>query len=138
MQSDMRVLALADDDIWIDLEPDPTPTVLSHLRTYSIGREVEIEDVGEEWAILSLIGPRAAELAGFEGIGPVHAQRLRRWEGTDVIGVGHPARRRPARSAPGTRPPPASSPSPPAPSRSARMPPRSSGSSPAPRGSAPR
>ncbi len=73
--------------IWIDLEPDPTPTVLSHLRTYSIGREVEIEDVGEEWAILSLIGPRAAELGGFEGLGPVHAQRSRQWEGIDVLGV---------------------------------------------------
>ena len=73
--------------VWLDLEPDPTPTVLSHLRTYSIGREVEIEDVGEEWAILSLIGPRAAELGGFEGLGPVHAQRSRQWEGIDVLGV---------------------------------------------------
>ncbi len=82
----MRVLRLADGDIWLDLEPDPHRTVLSHLRTYSIGREVEIEDVGEEWAILSLIGPRAAELAGFEGLGPEHAQRFRRWEGIDVLG----------------------------------------------------
>ena len=87
LQSDMRVLKLANGDIWLDLEPDPTPTVISHLRTYSIGREVEIEDVGEEWSILSLIGPRAPELGGFEGLGPEHAQRFRKWEGTDVLGV---------------------------------------------------
>jgi folate-binding protein YgfZ len=87
MQSDLRVLRLANGDIWLDLEPDPTPTVLSHLRTYSIGREVEIEDVGAEWAILSLIGPRAAELGGFGGLGPERAQRFRQWEGIDVLGV---------------------------------------------------
>ncbi len=91
LQSDMRVLKLANGaQLWLDLEPDPTPNVLSHLRTYSIGREVEIEDVGEEWAILSLIGPRAAELGGFEGLGPEHAQRFRQWEGTDVLGVASP------------------------------------------------
>src|SRR5689334_17667777 len=47
LQSDMRVLRLPD-GIWLDLELAPTPTVLSHLRTYSIGREVEIVDVSEE------------------------------------------------------------------------------------------
>ena len=105
--------------IWIDLEPDPTPTVLSHLRTYSIGREVEIEDVGEEWAILSLIGPRAAELAGFEGLGPESTpSALRRWEGTESS-ASPPRSASTCSSAPATRPPPASSPSPPAPSRSA-------------------
>jgi folate-binding protein YgfZ len=87
LQSDMRVLHLSN-GIWLDLEPDPAPTVLSHLRTYSIGREVEISDVTEEWAILALIGPRAAEIAGFEGLGPEHAHRFRRWEGIEVLGVG--------------------------------------------------
>ncbi|HEY1356265.1 MAG TPA: glycine cleavage T C-terminal barrel domain-containing protein [Solirubrobacterales bacterium] len=86
LQSDLRVLRLSN-GIWLDLEPGPSPTVLSHLRTYSIGREVEIEDVTEAWAILSLIGPRAAELAGLEGIGPEHSQRHRRWEGVEVLGV---------------------------------------------------
>ncbi|HEX3242978.1 MAG TPA: glycine cleavage T C-terminal barrel domain-containing protein [Solirubrobacterales bacterium] len=86
LQSDMRVLRLPDGS-WLDLESAPTPTVLSHLRTYSIGREVEIADVSDEWAILALIGPRAAELAGFEGLGPEHAQRSRRWDGVDVRGV---------------------------------------------------
>ncbi|HEY7255650.1 MAG TPA: glycine cleavage T C-terminal barrel domain-containing protein [Solirubrobacterales bacterium] len=86
LQSDMRVLRLSN-GIWLDLEPAPAPSVLSHLRTYSIGREVEIDDVTEAWSILALIGPRAAEIAGLEGLGPEHAQRHRSWEGIDVLGV---------------------------------------------------
>ena len=61
--------------------------MLKHLRTYSIGRDVEVEDVSERWAITSLIGPRARELAGFEGLGPEHAQRFREWDGIDVLAV---------------------------------------------------
>src|SRR5919204_2901786 len=75
LQSDMRVLRLDSGDIWLDLEPGPAPAVLKHLRTYSIGREVEIEDATERWAITSLIGPAASQIAGFEGLGPEHAQR---------------------------------------------------------------
>jgi folate-binding protein YgfZ len=87
LQSDMRLLHLENDEIWIDLEPGPAPGVLKHLRTYSIGRDVEIEDVTERWAITSLIGPRSLQLAGFEGLGPEHAQRFREWDGTDLLAV---------------------------------------------------
>jgi tRNA-modifying protein YgfZ len=87
LQSDMRVLRLENDDLWLDLEPDPAEAVLKHLRTYSIGREVEIEDVTDRWAIASLIGLRAGELSGFEGLGPEHAQRFRTWDGTEVLAV---------------------------------------------------
>jgi tRNA-modifying protein YgfZ len=87
LQSDMRVLRLEGDEIWLDLEPGPAPGVLKHLRTYSVGRDVEVEDVTERWAITSLIGPRAGELAGFEGLGPEHAQSFREWDGTEVLAV---------------------------------------------------
>jgi tRNA-modifying protein YgfZ len=87
LQSDMRILHLENGDIWLDLEPGPAPAVLKHLRTYSIGRDVEVEDVTDQWAITSLIGPRAGELAGFEGLGPEHAQRFREWDGTEVLAV---------------------------------------------------
>jgi tRNA-modifying protein YgfZ len=87
LQSDMRVLHLETGDIWLDLEPGPAPAVLQHLRTYSIGRDVEVEGVTQQWAITSLIGPRAGELSGFEGLGPEHAQRFRVWDGTDVLAV---------------------------------------------------
>jgi tRNA-modifying protein YgfZ len=87
LQSDMRVLQLENGEIWLDLEPASAPAVLRHLTTYSIGRDVEVEDVSERWAITSLIGPRAAELGGFEGLGPEHAQRFRDWDGTEVLAV---------------------------------------------------
>src|ERR1700704_5907846 len=64
MQADMRVLRLTDDEIWIDTEPVALVTARRHLEMYKIGREVEVEDVSEARAILSLIGPRSADLAG--------------------------------------------------------------------------
>jgi folate-binding protein YgfZ len=87
LQADMRLLHLENDELWIDLEPGLVDSVLTHLRTYSIGRDVEIEDVSQRWAVTSLIGPRARELAGVEGLGPEHAQRFRQWDGTDVLAV---------------------------------------------------
>ena len=87
LQADMRVLRLEDEEIWVDLEPGPAPAVLKHLRTYSIGRDVEVEDVSDRWAITSLIGPRARELAGFEGLAPEHAQGFRDWDGIEVLAV---------------------------------------------------
>jgi folate-binding protein YgfZ len=87
LESDMRMLRLQSGEIWIDLEPGSAEAVLKHLRTYSIGREVEIEDVTDRWAINSLIGPRAAELARVEGLAPEHAQRYREWDGIEVLAV---------------------------------------------------
>jgi tRNA-modifying protein YgfZ len=87
LQSDMRVLHLESGDIWLDLEPGPAPVVLKHLSTYSIGRDVEIEDATERWAVTSLIGPRAGEVAGTDGLGPEHAQAFRDWDGTEVLAV---------------------------------------------------
>jgi tRNA-modifying protein YgfZ len=87
LQSDMRVLRLGTGEIWLDLELGPAPRVLKHLSTYSIGRDVELEDVSSRWAITSVIGPRAAELAGVEGLGPEHAQRFRDSDGIEVLAV---------------------------------------------------
>jgi len=87
LTSDMRLLRLDAGEIRLDLEPDLAPAVLKHLRTYSIGRDVQVEDETTEWAIVSALGPRAAELTGFEGLGPEHAQRSRQWDGVEVLGV---------------------------------------------------
>jgi folate-binding protein YgfZ len=68
MQADMRVLRPAAEELWLDTEPEALTAALRHLTMYSIGREVEIADVGDERAILSLIGPRAAEIAGLASL----------------------------------------------------------------------
>src|ERR1700709_2676776 len=64
MQADMRVLRPAAEEIWIDTEPEAIAAARRHLEMYSIGRDVEVGDVGAERAILSLIGPRSADIAG--------------------------------------------------------------------------
>jgi tRNA-modifying protein YgfZ len=87
LQADMRVLRLEAGELWLDLEPLAAESVLAHLRTYSVGRDVEVEDATDRWAIVSLIGPRSAELSGFEGLGPEHAQRYRDWDGIEVLAV---------------------------------------------------
>ncbi|HWN72647.1 MAG TPA: glycine cleavage T C-terminal barrel domain-containing protein [Solirubrobacterales bacterium] len=65
MQGDVRVLRPGEaPDLWLDTEPEAIEAVRRHLQMYKIGREVEVSDVGEERAILALIGPRAVEIAG--------------------------------------------------------------------------
>jgi folate-binding protein YgfZ len=64
MQTDMRVLRPSAEEIWIDTEPAGLAAASHHLRMYSIGRDVKVAEVGEERAILSLIGPRSVEIAG--------------------------------------------------------------------------
>jgi folate-binding protein YgfZ len=65
MQADMRVLRPSEGpDLWLDLEPEGLEAARRHLGMYKIGREVEVADVSAERAILSLIGPRAVEIAG--------------------------------------------------------------------------
>lgn len=86
MQADMRVLRL-DEGVWLDTEPATLEPVRRHLEMYKIGREVEVTDVSEERAILSLIGPRAVEIAGSAAL-PEHANEATRIAGTEAIAVG--------------------------------------------------
>jgi tRNA-modifying protein YgfZ len=86
MQGDMRVLRLHEDDVWLDTE-GATERVLRHLQMYSVGREVEVEDASEAWAIVSLIGPAAAEVAGTPIPSPEHAQRYFQRDGVEILAV---------------------------------------------------
>jgi folate-binding protein YgfZ len=85
MQADMRVLALANGEFWLDSEA--VGAVERHLRMYSIGREVEIEDVGDDRAVLSVIGPGAVEVSGSGPLSPEHAQRRYEREGVEILAV---------------------------------------------------
>ncbi|MFT3863120.1 MAG: folate-binding protein [Solirubrobacterales bacterium] len=64
LQTDLRVLRVAEEEIQLDFELPARAQALKHLTMYSIGRDVAVADVGEERALISLIGPRAAEIAG--------------------------------------------------------------------------
>ncbi len=87
MQADMRVLRLAADEVLLDVEPETLPAVRRHLDMYKIGREVEVEDVTAERAILSLIGPRSADLAGAPPL-PEHASEAIAVGGIECLAVG--------------------------------------------------
>jgi len=88
MQGDVRVLRPGEaPDLWLDTEPEAIEAVRRHLQMYKIGREVEVTDVAEERAILSLIGPRAVEIAGSAAL-PENACEEVTIGGTPCLAVG--------------------------------------------------
>src|SRR5215217_1429606 len=87
MQADMRVLCLAGDEIWIDTEAETLAATKRHLEMYKVGREVELVDVTAGRTILSLVGPRSAELAGAPPL-PQHAGAALTVAGVECLAVG--------------------------------------------------
>jgi folate-binding protein YgfZ len=65
-------LAHLDGVVWIDTEPGAGPTVLDYLQKMIFLRRVEPVDVSADWAVLSVVGPRTAEVLGRAGL-PVPA-----------------------------------------------------------------
>src|SRR3954447_15562751 len=61
--ADMRILRQGDQDFVLDTEAAAHAAVLRDLRMYKIGRQVEVLDTAAEHTVLSLIGPRAEEIA---------------------------------------------------------------------------
>ena len=81
MQADMRVLRPGEGpELWLDLEPEGLAAASRHLQMYKIGREVEVADASAEYTLLSLIGPRATEIAR-----AVDCASLRTDAGVDLI-----------------------------------------------------
>ena len=60
LRTDMRVLR-GEGWIWIDAEGIGRHPLVHTIETYSLGRDVAFEDVSDERAVLSLIGPRSRE-----------------------------------------------------------------------------
>jgi tRNA-modifying protein YgfZ len=89
MQADMRVLWPAAEEFWIDTEPEGLEATRKHLQMYKIGREVEVGDFGAKRAILSLIGPRAADVAGAPPL-PENACAAVTVGGAACVAVGTP------------------------------------------------
>jgi len=87
MQADMRVLRLSPEEIWIDTEPEALTAARGHLEMYKIGREVTVVDVTAQRAILSLIGPRSAEIAAAAPL-PADASEATTIHGVECLVVG--------------------------------------------------
>jgi tRNA-modifying protein YgfZ len=75
MRADTRVLLLDEDVVWLDAEAIGTEPLRRHLETYKIGREVEIDDETGDRALVSVIGPAAAEVTGAGPLSPEHTHR---------------------------------------------------------------
>jgi folate-binding protein YgfZ len=84
MQADMRVLRLAGDRIWVDTEAVAAPAVARHLGLYRVGREVEIEDLTAERAIVALVGPAIEAALGGPPPSAEHAHEERELDGVAV------------------------------------------------------
>ncbi|MGD9737675.1 MAG: folate-binding protein YgfZ [Solirubrobacterales bacterium] len=87
MQADMRVLRAAGEEILVDTEAAALPAVTRHLTMYSVGRDVDVADVSSERAVLSLLGPRSAEVAAAPPL-PEHACQPLTVAGTECLAVG--------------------------------------------------
>ncbi len=87
LQADMRVLRLAPQKLWVDTEPEGLAAARRHLEMYKIGHEVEVADVSADRSILSLIGPRSAEVAGSAPL-PEHASDKTTVGGVECLAVG--------------------------------------------------
>jgi tRNA-modifying protein YgfZ len=87
MQADMRVLVVDGEKVWIDTEPEALAAAKRHLEMYRVGRDADVHDAGAERAIISLIGPRSAELAGSSPL-PEHCHEEISVEGIECPAVG--------------------------------------------------
>jgi folate-binding protein YgfZ len=88
LQGDMRVLRPGEGpDLLLDTEPEALEAVRRHLGMYKIGRQVDVVDATAERALLSLIGPRAVEIAG-SAVLPENFCEEVTIAGTPVLAVG--------------------------------------------------
>ncbi len=86
MQGDMRVLRL-EHGLRLETEAVAADAVLRHLSMYKIGRDVAVDEVSGELAIVSVIGPGAGELALGGPLGPEHAHRAVEIGGVAALAV---------------------------------------------------
>jgi tRNA-modifying protein YgfZ len=87
IQADMRVLVVSEEKVWLDTEPEGLLAARRHLEMYKVGRDADVLDAGAERAIVSLIGPRSAELAGSSPL-PEHFHEEITVEGIECPAVG--------------------------------------------------
>ena len=83
MQADLRVLDTAD-ELWLDTERAGLQALFDTLRRGAVGWQAQLHKRTLQQALLSLVGPRAADAAG-GAVGPEHANRRAQLAGADVL-----------------------------------------------------
>jgi folate-binding protein YgfZ len=68
MQSDLRIFCL-DEELLLDFEPGLTLIVTERLEKYIIADDVQLVDVAPHYGLISLQGPKSAELASALDLG---------------------------------------------------------------------
>jgi tRNA-modifying protein YgfZ len=86
MLGDLRVMNMSPPDLelWLDTERVALQTLFDTIRRASVGWQVELHKRTLEQALLSLVGPRAAEAVGCE-LAPEHANRRVELGGAQVV-----------------------------------------------------
>jgi folate-binding protein YgfZ len=83
MLADLRVLDTAT-ELWLDTERAGLQALFDTLRRGAVGWQADLHKRTLEQALLSLVGPHAAQAAG-AGLGPEHANRRAQLGGADVL-----------------------------------------------------
>jgi tRNA-modifying protein YgfZ len=83
MRADLRVLDTAD-ELWLDTERVGLQALFDTLRRGAVGWQAQLHKRTLQQALLSLVGPHAAQAVGGE-LGPEHANRHARLGGADVL-----------------------------------------------------
>jgi tRNA-modifying protein YgfZ len=83
MLGDLRVIDTAA-ELWIDTERVALQTLFDTIRRGTVGWQVELHKRTLQQALLSLIGPRAAEAVGGP-VGPEHANRVAELGGAQAL-----------------------------------------------------
>src|SRR3954447_6949335 len=65
MRGDLRILDLGD-ELWLDTERPALQALFDTIRRFKIGFDAELHKRTLEQSLLSLVGPRAREVAGAE------------------------------------------------------------------------
>jgi tRNA-modifying protein YgfZ len=83
MLADLRVLDTAT-ELWLDTERVGLQALFDTLRRGAVGWQADLHKRTLEQALLSLVGPHAAQAAGAD-LGPEHANRRAQLGGVDVL-----------------------------------------------------
>jgi folate-binding protein YgfZ len=84
MLGDLRVLDTGA-ELWLDTERISLQALFDTIRRGSVGWQVELHKRTLQQALLSVLGPRAAEAVGWPGAGPEHANRSATLGGAAVL-----------------------------------------------------